>query len=38
VTLLDRDAFIRILLEHYETLDPEFKAKVPLRKVWVPAE
>ena len=22
----------------YETVDPEYKAKVPLRKVWVPAE
>lgn len=38
VKLLDRDAFIQLLLEHYEALDPEFKAKVPLRKVWVPAE
>ncbi|HEC34577.1 MAG TPA: hypothetical protein ENI37_07665 [Chloroflexi bacterium] len=37
VKLLDRDDFIRLLLEHYEVLDPEFKAKVPLRKVWVPA-
>jgi restriction system protein len=38
VMLLDRDDFIRILLEHYEALDSEYKAKVPLRKVWVPAE
>jgi restriction system protein len=38
VTFLDRDGFIRILLEHYEALDSEYKAKVPLRKVWVPAE
>ena len=38
VTLLHRDGFIRVLLEHYETLDPEYKAKLPLRKVWVPAE
>jgi restriction system protein len=37
VTLLDRDAFILLLLEHYEALEPEYKAKVPLRKVWVPA-
>jgi restriction system protein len=36
--LLDRDDFIRLLLEHYEALDPEYKARVPLRKVWVPAE
>ena len=38
VTLLNRDGFIQLLLEHYEALDPEFKAQVPLRKVWVPAE
>jgi len=37
VTLLDRDAFIRLLLEHYETLDAEYKARVPLSRVWVPA-
>jgi restriction system protein len=38
VTLLDRDGFIRLLLEHYQELEPEYKAQVPLRKVWVPAE
>lgn len=37
-TLLEREGFIRLLLENYEELDPEFKAKVPLRKLWVPAE
>jgi restriction system protein len=37
VTLLDRDGFIRLLLEHYEDLDLEYKAQIPLRKVWVPA-
>lgn len=38
VTLLDRDGFIRLLLEHYQDLEPEYKAQVPLRRVWVPAE
>jgi restriction system protein len=38
VTLLDREDFIRLLLEHYEDLEPEYKAQVPLRKVWVPTE
>jgi len=38
VALLDRDSFIQLMLEHYEALDPEYKARVPLRKVWVPAE
>lgn len=38
ITLLDRDRFIQLLLEHYADLDPEYKAQVPLRKLWVPAE
>lgn len=38
VTLLDRDEFIRLLLENYEALEAEYKSKVPLRKVWVPVE
>jgi restriction system protein len=38
VSLLDRDDFIRLLIEHYDVLEPEYKAQVPLRKVWVPAE
>ena len=38
VTLIDRDAFIQLFLEHYEDLEPEYKAQVPLRRVWVPAE
>ena len=38
VTLMERDDFIRLLLEHYEALDPEFKARAPLRRVWVPAQ
>jgi restriction system protein len=37
VTVLDRESFISLMLENYEALDPEFKAKVPLRRVWVPA-
>jgi restriction system protein len=36
--IVQPDDFIRLLLEHYEDLDPEYKAQVPLRKVWVPAE
>lgn len=36
IKLLDRDSFIDLLLEHYETLEPEFKARIPLRKVWIP--
>ncbi len=38
VTLLDRDGFIKLLLEHYEKLSSEYKAKVTLRRVWIPVE
>ena len=38
ITLLDRDGFIRLMLENYEDLDPEFQALVPLRSLWVPVE
>jgi restriction system protein len=38
VTCLDRDGFIRLMLEHYEALEPEFKAQIPLRRMWVPAQ
>ncbi len=36
VALLDRDSFITLLLEYYDTLEPEFKAKIPLRRIWIP--
>jgi len=36
VTLFDRDRFIELLIEHYEKLEPEFQAKIPLKKLWVP--
>lgn len=38
ITLLNRDDFIQLLLQHYEKLESEFKAQIPLRRVWVPAE
>ena len=33
IKLMDRDGFIRLLLEHYEALDPEYKAQIPLSRV-----
>jgi len=36
ITLIDRQAFVDLLIEHYEKLDPQFKALVPLRKLYVP--
>jgi hypothetical protein len=38
IALLDRDDYIRLLLEHYQDLEPEYKAQIPLRKVWMPME
>jgi len=38
VALMDADGFVRLLLDHYDKLDPEYKAKVPLRKLWLPTE
>ena len=38
LSLLDRDDFIGLLLEHHGTLEFEYQAQVPLRRVWVPAE
>jgi restriction system protein len=38
VSLLNRDDFIRLLCEHYDALESEYKAQVPLRRLWVPAE
>lgn len=38
VSLLDREAFIELLLENYEALEPEYKAQVPLTRVWIPTK
>jgi predicted Mrr-cat superfamily restriction endonuclease len=36
ITLLDADEFVTLLIEHYEELDSNYKAIIPLRKLWVP--
>jgi restriction system protein len=38
VTLVDHDKFTEFLLEHYEKLEPEYKALIPLRKVYIPTK
>jgi len=38
ITLMDRDDFIELLLEHYEKMEPRFQAIVPLTKIWLPVE
>ena len=37
VTLLDGDAFIDLLLEYYEKLGAEMQARLPLKRVYLPA-
>ena len=36
ITMIDRDGFVNLLLEHYEKLEPRYQAMVPLRKVYIP--
>ncbi|MDP2948816.1 MAG: restriction endonuclease, partial [Chloroflexota bacterium] len=36
ITLKDGEAFVEMLLENYERLDPTVRALVPLRLVWIP--
>ncbi len=36
LTLVDRDKFVDLLTEHYEKLEPEYQAMVPLRKLYIP--
>lgn len=38
ITLLDRHQFIDLLLENYDSLDPRFKAMIPLARVYIPTE
>ena len=36
VTLLDGDDVVNLIIEHYENLPSEYKAKIPLRRVYLP--
>jgi restriction system protein len=38
VTLVDRDKFIDLLTEHYDDLEPEYQAAVPLKPVYIPSQ
>jgi len=38
ITMFDRDEFIQLMLENYETLEPEFRAMVPLKRIWLPLD
>ncbi len=35
---MDRDRFVALLTEHYEQMEPEYQAMVPLRKVYIPVK
>lgn len=36
ITLVDRDAFVELLQEHYEKLKPEYRTTIPLKQVYIP--
>lgn len=38
VTTLNRDEFIKLLTDHYESLEPEARAMIPLKKVFIPVD
>jgi restriction system protein len=38
VTLLDRDGFIDLLVDNYDKLEQEYRAQIPLKQVYVPAD
>ncbi|MFO8079200.1 MAG: hypothetical protein R6V07_02735 [Armatimonadota bacterium] len=33
---MDRDQFVDLLTEHYEKMEPEYQAMIPLKKVYIP--
>ena len=36
IRLLDGDALLELLLEHYEDLDDKYRAEIPLKRVYIP--
>lgn len=38
VTLIDRDEFIDLLIQHYDELESEYQATVPLKRVYIPSQ
>ena len=36
VTLVDSDELVKLLIEYYDNLSPDYRAIVPLRRIWVP--
>lgn len=38
MTTLKADEFIELLTEHYEQLEPEARAMIPLKRVFIPVD
>jgi restriction system protein len=38
VTLIDRSKFIDVLIQHYDDLESEYQAIVPLKQVYIPSQ
>lgn len=38
VTLIDRDEFTDLLIQHYDELESEYQATVPLKQVYIPTQ
>ena len=38
LVLIHRDQFIELLTEHYEAMEPEFQAMLPMKRVYIPTE
>jgi restriction system protein len=38
LTLLDRDDFIELFIEHYEEIETEYRNLIPLKQVYVPTK
>jgi restriction system protein len=38
ITLVDREGFIDLLIDHYEELEPEYQSLVPLKPVYIPTQ
>ena len=37
-TECDRDEFVDLLIQHYDDLESEYQATVPLKRVYIPSQ
>jgi restriction system protein len=38
IATFNREEFIKLLVDHYDQLESDFKGYIPLTKVWIPIE